>query len=379
MDWKVPLTTVTIGEEEANAASRVLRRGWLTMGPEVRSFESEFAQAVGVRHAIATSNATDGLALAYDAVGVGPGDEILLPALTFVAAMNVGLRRSAKPILVDCVSEDDLTMSAEDMEEKISARTRLIVPMPFAGFPPDMDAIMGAARRHDLPVVEDACHGILATWNGRKIGTFGVAGVFSFFGNKNMTTGEGGMVVTNDHAIAQRTRQMRNHGITTATYERHQGRFSQYDVLVAGHNFRMDEVRAAIGREQLRKLPRANDTRRAIAGKIKERVQATCPDIKFPFSGQDPATSSHHLLVAILPDGTDRDSFMFRMADKGVQTSIHYLPLHRFTHTTGLWPHPPRLPVLERVEGRLVSLPLGPGLTDDQIDLVGEAVKHAMR
>lgn len=379
MDWKVPFTTLTIGAEEEEAVLRVLRRGWLTMGPEVEAFENEFAEALGSRFGIATANATDGLALAYDAVGVATGDEVAMPALTFVAAMNVALRRNAKPILIDITSEDDLTLSTKDLREKAGPRTRLIVPMPYGGFAPDMDGVMDVARRLRIPVVEDACHAVLGTHKGRTLGTFGDAGVFSFFGNKNMTTGEGGMIVTNDHAIAQRCRQMRNHGITKGTYFRHQRKFEQYDVLVAGHNFRMCEIIAAMGREQLRKVGDANKRRGVIAERVREAVTAKCPEMRFPFAGHNRGESSHHLLAAILPESVERDDFMYRLCEKGIQTSIHYRPLHRFAHTSGLWEEPPHLPIFESIEERLVSLPLGPGFTDEQIDLIVSATLQALR
>lgn len=374
MNWRVPLTHLTVGAEEEEAALRVLRRGWLTMGPEVEAFEREFAEALGARHAVACANATDGLALAYDAVGVGEGDEILMPALTFVASMNVALRRGATPVLVDIASEDDLTLSAADLASKITPRTRLIVTMPYGGFSPDMGAIMAIAREHGLPVVEDACHAPLATWRGKALGTIGTAGVFSFFGNKNMTTGEGGMVVTDDRAIDTRLRQMRNHGITKGSFERHQKGFMQYDVLVAGHNFRMSELAAAVGREQLRKLPAANRRREAVAARIRTALGELRPALRFPFAQADHAASAHHLLAAILPEGANRESFMTQLAERGVQTSVHYKPLHRFTHTSGLWGKLPHLPNLERIERRLVTLPLGPDFTEEQIAHLVEAV-----
>lgn len=379
MNWRVPLTHLTIGEEEEAAALRVLRRGWLTMGPEVEAFEAEFAEAIGTRHAVACANATDGLALAYDAMGIGEQDEILMPALTFVASMNVALRRNAMPILVDVTSEDDLTLSVADLRAKITPRTRLIVTMPYGGFAPDMGAIMAMAREHGIPVVEDACHAPLATWQARKIGSFGHAGVFSFFGNKNMTTGEGGMVVTNDHAIDTRLRQMRNHGITKGSFERHQKGFMEYDVMVAGHNFRMSELTAAIGREQLRKLAAANRRREKIATRIRSGIAEKSSAIRFPFATADHAASAHHLLPAILPEGTDRKLFMLRLADRGVQTSVHYRPLHRFSHTSGLWEKPPELPVLSGIENRLVTLPLGPDFTDEQVELVIKSVVESIR
>ncbi len=379
MHWKVPLTTLTIGEEEQAAAVRVLRSGWLSMGPEVDAFEQEFAHAVGSPHAIATANATDALALCYDATGVNRGEEVAMCALTFVASLNVAIRRGEKPILVDIASEDDLTMSVPDLESKISSQTRLIVTMPYGGFAPDMPGILRLAQRHGIPIVEDACHAVLGRLGGRCLGTFGDAGVFSFFGNKNMTTGEGGMIVTGQRTIAERVRLMRNHGMTRNTHDHYLGRRTDYDVVVAGHNFRMDDMRAAIGREQLKKLPASNLRRAEIAARIRERLAKEAPTLRFPFAAANHAESSHHLLPAILPPGNSRDRFCRHMNNLGVQTSVHYRPLHRLRHTTGLWREEPKLPVLESIEDRLVTLPLGPGFTEEQIELLVGATVAALQ
>ena len=370
MTWKVPLTTPTIGEEEKTALLRVLDSGWLTMGPEVLAFESEFAEALGVQHAIATSNGTDGLAMCYDALGVGPGDQVAMPALTFVASMNVALRRGQMPLLIDIASEDDLTLSVRDLEEKISPDVHLIVTMPYGGFPTDIQAIIALADRYRIPVLEDAGHGILARHHDRFLGTNGAAGVFSFFASENLTTGEGGMIVTNDRAIAQRLRLIRNHGMTRTNYDFYRDGTSDYDIIVAGHNFRMDDMRAAIGREQLRKLPASTLRRREIAERIKTGIAERNSDIRFPTSGGRGQGASYHLLVALLPPKTDRPAFMRGMAECGIQTSVHFKPLHRFSHVQGLWPRPPHLPILESVENRLITLPLSPSMTDEQIDLV---------
>lgn len=381
--WKVPLTSLTIGPEEEAAAVRVLRSGWLSMGPEVEAFEHEFAAALDVPHAVAVANATDGLAICYDAVGVTSGQRVAMPALTFVASMNVALRRNEDPLLIDITSEDDLTMSATDLAEKLTPDTRLIVTMPYGGFAPDMDAIRKLSSRHDVPVLEDACHGVLARCRGQWLGTIGEAGVFSFYSNKNMTTGEGGMIVTRDRVLAERMRLIRSHGMTRSSYDHYNSASGlsgpgEYDVRVAGHNFRMDDLRAAIGREQLRKLPDANLRRRQVAESMREQLAARCPDLKVPFSQHDPAESSHHLFAALLPGGVDRRLFMLRLAEAGVQTSIHYTPLHRFAHTAGIWPEPPHLPMLESIEKRLVTLPLGPRMTEAQMGIVVDAVAGAL-
>lgn len=383
MSWKVPLTSLTIGPEEEAAAVRVLRSGWLSMGPEVEAFEAEFAAALEVPFAVAVANATDGLAICYDAVGIASGQRIAMPALTFVASLNVALRRNEMPLLIDITSEDDLTMSPTDLAEKLTPDTRLIVTMPYGGFAPDMDAIKRLSIRHDVPIIEDACHGVLARCRGRWIGSMGEAAVFSFYSNKNMTTGEGGMVVTADRVLAERMRLIRSHGMTRSSYEHYNSSTThaspgEYDVRVAGHNFRMDDLRAAIGREQLRKLPDANLRRRQAAAAMRDQLAHRCPDLRVPFSRHDPAESSHHLFAAVLPRGVDRRLFMLRLAEAGIQTSVHYLPLHRFAHTTGIWDEPPHLPVLESIEKRLVTLPLGPQMTEAQIELVVDAVAGAL-
>jgi dTDP-4-amino-4,6-dideoxygalactose transaminase len=378
MKWKVPLTAPSLDVEEEAAAIRVLRSGWLSIGPEVEAFEREFAETLGSRYAIATANATDALALCYDAVGVDESEQVAMCALTFVASLNVALRRGEVPLLIDITSEDDLTMSVADLAEKISPSTRLVVTMPYGGFAPDMNGLMAVAAESRVAVIEDACHGLLGTYQGRQLGTIGAAGVFSFYANKNMTTGEGGMIVTNDRAIAERVRLMRNHGMTRTSHEHHGGTAQLYDVKIAGHNFRMDEIRAAIGRAQFRKLPSLNQRRRENSLKMRGLLSEACPELRIPFSQADQSSSAHHVFCAILPERCNRSDFMQRMADRGVQTSVHYRPLHRFSHTLGLWEKTPHLPVLERIENQIVTLPLGPDMTEEQILILVEAVKRSL-
>ncbi|MCB2156683.1 DegT/DnrJ/EryC1/StrS family aminotransferase [bacterium] len=378
MTWKVPLTTPTIGEEEKRALMRVLDGGWLPMGPEVEAFEREFAETLGVPHAIATSNGTDGLAMCYDALGVAPGNQVAMSGLTFVASMNVALRRGQIPLLIDITSEDDLTLSVKDLQEKMSPDVHLIVTMPYGGFPCDIQPILELGRRYRVPVLEDAGHGILANYNDRFLGTNGAAGVFSFFASENLTTGEGGMIVTSDRAIAERLRLIRNHGMTRSSYDFFHHGPSDYDIIVAGHNFRMDDMRGAIGREQLRRLHDTTRRRRETAELIKTGILDRTTDIRFPSSGARGKGASYHLLVALLPKEVDRNMFMRRMADRGIQTSVHYKPLHRFTHVQGIWPREPHLPILESVEKRLVTLPLSPSMTEKQIELVIDSTVESL-
>lgn len=377
---RVPLTDVTLGEEEAQAAARVVRSGWVTMGAEVAAFEQEFADALGVRFAIAVTNGTAALHLAYLAAGLKDGDEFAVPALTFVATMNAGLYCRARPVLIDITSDDDLTLSVADLERKLSPRTRLVVAMAYGGYLPFMEGLVRLTASRGIALIEDACHGLLAAnLDGQYLGTFGDAGCFSFFGNKNLAIGEGGMIVTDREELAQQMRLMRSHGMTTLTWDRHRGHATTYDVLAAGYNYRMDEVRAAIGREQLRKLPAGNERRAAAAAYLRAGLEAlNIPGFKIPFT-ESYGTPAHHLFVVLLPPGADRADFRQQLQEQGIQTSIHYPPLHTFTHTRGLWSAEElHLPNLARVAERLVTLPMGATLTREQLDLVIESVAAAL-
>jgi dTDP-4-amino-4,6-dideoxygalactose transaminase len=378
-ETRVPLTDVTLGEEEAQAAGRVIRSGWVTMGHEVSMFEQEFAGKLGVGHAIAVTNGTAALHLAYIAAGLGRDHEFLMPGLTFIATLNAGLYCSARPVLVDISSENDLTLCPRDVENKITDRTRLIVTMAYGGFCPDMQAIIGIAGRNGLSVVEDACHAPLARLDERPVGGWGDAGAFSFFGNKNLSIGEGGMLVTDSDENAALFRKLRTHGMSTTTWDRHQGHATQYDIQSPGYNYRMDEIRAAVGREQLKKLPAANQRRCELSHDMRERLAALdIPGLVIPFS-QSRGTAVHHLFVILLPAKACRDKFRKKVAAKGIQTSIHYPPLDGFTHTRSIWEAGcPELPRLRAVLPRLVTLPMGPTMTDEQVELVCTAVGEAL-
>ncbi len=380
--FEIPLTTTTLDEEEVEAAVRVLRSKWLTMGEEVAAFEGEFAVAMGSRHAVAVSNGTTALEIAYEVAGFGPDDEVILPSITFVACLN-GLRRlGVVAVLADVASEDDLTINVQDVARKITPRTRGIVSMPHAGFCPAMAELEALAHDRGLVLIEDACHAPLAELDGRKIGTFGRAATWSFFGNKNMTTGEGGMITTDDEGFAARCRLIRSHGITRTTWDRARGHSHDYDVACVGTNARMDEIRAAIGRVQLRKLPGATQDRARVAGVIRRLMEdARIPGLGVPYS-RPRGTSAHHLFCVLLPVGADRRAVMTAMKEVGVQTSIHYPPLHRFGSTAPFFQTTGRavdLPVTEAVEARILTLPLGPAMSEAECGRVVEALAEGLR
>jgi dTDP-4-amino-4,6-dideoxygalactose transaminase len=370
MDWRVPLADVALGKEEEGAVLEVLRSGWLTMGAVTQAFEQELAAFVGARHAFAVNNGTAALHLACLAVGLGEGDEAIVPSLTFVATANAVRYTGAEVVFADVESEDWLCVSPRAIEEKITGRTKAIVVMHYGGFACDMPEILRVAKKHDLAVIEDAAHAIGGSLQGKALGTWGDAGCYSFFGNKNMTTAEGGMLVTNDDRIAEKVRVLRSHGMTTLTWDRHKGHASTYDVVDLGYNYRMDEIRSAIGREQLKKLPAGNARRTELVLRYRQAFQEKAPALGLPFAEQR-GISSQHIFPILLPEGVQREVFREALKAYGIQTSFHYPPVHHFLIYRK---EDEELRMTESAARRQVTLPLFPAMTDEQQDLVIEAV-----
>jgi len=378
MNWRIPLSDIDFGSEEANAVQRVLESRWLTMGAVTQQFEEEFAAYVGARYAFAVTNGTAALHLACLAVGLEPGDEVIVPSLTFVATANVICYCGATPVFADIKSQDDLTISPEAIEARLTRKTKAIMVMHYAGYACDMPRIMALAKAHELAVIEDAAHAIGAELEDHKLGTWGDVGCFSFFSNKNLVTGEGGMVVTNDSTIAEKLRLLRSHGMTTLSWDRHMGHAWSYDVVALGFNYRIDEIRAAIGRVQLSKVERNNTRRRQLTSLYRQRFEDLTPAIIVPFS-HHPGISSNHIMPILLPKGSNRTLFMERMKSMGIQTSIHYPPIHKFHIYAGA-PGTSNglLPFTEDVSSREVTLPLYPTLTDKAIEIVVRAAQDAL-
>lgn len=376
MAWKVPLSDIMMGCEEDDAVRDVLRSRWLSMGAVTEEFEAAFARYLGVKHAFAVSNGTAALHIAHAVLGIGSGDEVITPSLTFVATANSILYCGAKPVFADITGPGDLNVAWEDIAVKISERTRAITVVHYGGYACDMRPIMEIARDHDLRVVEDTAHAIGAMYGGQKCGTIGDIGCFSFFANKNLTTGEGGMIVTDNDLLAEKIRTMRSHGMTTLTWDRHRGHGYSYDVTDLGYNYRTSEVASALGIVQLRRLERSNEQRRRIVDRYRKAFSGI-EGITCPFAGRENGESSYHIFPVVLSADLPRAGFQAALKERGVQTSIHYPPVHLFTYYRKLFGDTRgSLPKTEFVGEHEVTLPLYPGMTDGEVEYVCTAVEE---
>lgn len=377
MAWKIPLSDITMGSEEDDAVRDVLRSRWLSMGPVTEEFEAAFARYIGVKHAFAVSNGTAALHIAHAVLGIGTGDEVITPSLTFVATANSVLYCGARPVFADIGGRDDLNVSWEEIAAKVSEKTRAITVVHYGGYACDMRPIMEIARDHDLRVIEDTAHAIGAMYGGQMCGTIGDVGCFSFFANKNLSTGEGGMIVTDDDLLAEKIRTMRSHGMTTLTWDRHRGHSSSYDVTDLGYNYRTCEVASALGIIQLRRLKQNNERRRRIAARYRRALDGV-EYIECPFGGRETGESSHHIFPVILSEDLSRGDLQATLKEQGIQTSIHYPPVHLFTYYRRLLGDTRgSLPKTEFIGEHEVTLPLYPGMTDDDVDYVCTAIEGA--
>ncbi len=376
--WRVPLSDVRADDELLRVAAETLSSGWWSMGPRVLEFEERFAEHMGAPYAFAVSSGTAALHLALLAAGCGPGDEVVLPSLNFVAAANCVTSVGATPVFCDIVGPADLGLDPKDLVEALSPRTKAVIVLHYAGFACDLGAVLEIAERCGVVVLEDAAHAPGATWEGRALGTLGTVGCFSFFSNKNLPVGEGGMVVTPHPDVAERLRLLRSHGMTTLTWQRHLGHASAYDVVEAGFNYRIDELRAALATLQLTRLAAANAARLRHVLRYRELLDGL-NELAFPFSGDARLrTSAHHLAVVLLPAAISRDAVREAMHIEGIQTSVHYPPIHRFSAYARAASRR-SLPMTEDVAERIVTLPLFPHMTTADVELVADVLAKAVR
>ncbi|SDI50334.1 DegT/DnrJ/EryC1/StrS family aminotransferase [Mesorhizobium muleiense] len=360
-----------LGAEEKTALSEVIDSGWITMGPRVRAFEEAFAAAHGLPDCVAVNSCTAALHLILMAAGIGAGDEVLVPSLTFTATANSVLYVGATPVFVDIESLEVPVICAARAEELCTPRTRAAILVHYAGALVDRAAWRELAERRGLLLVEDSAHAV----GVEGPGSVGDAVAFSFYGNKNMTTAEGGVVAVRDPVLLERVRLMRGHGMTSSTFARLNSRTPHYDVVLLGFNYRMDELRAAIGLVQLGRLPAWNATRRGLSRHYRERLAHSCPDVLVPFSGE--RACAHHIMPAVLPRNVDRDAVIDQLRNAGIQTTIHYPPVHRLSLyqercASGL------LPITDAFASRELTLPLHPKMTTADVEYVVEMLAAAI-
>jgi dTDP-4-amino-4,6-dideoxygalactose transaminase len=371
--WAIPLTDVRPDADVLEAVVDVVSSGWWSMGPRVGAFEEAFADLCGTSNALAVANGTAALQLALAAIGCRPGDEVVLPSLNFVAAANAVVLAGATPVFCDIVGERNLNLDPVDLESKLGPRTTAVIVLHYSGQPCDMDAVLATCRGRDIRVIEDAAHAIAATYHGRPAGSLGDVGCFSLFSNKNLPVGEGGVVVTSDQDLAARLRLLRSHGMTTLTWDRHRGHADTYDVVTPGFNFRMDEIHAAIGLAEMRRLPDWNERRAAFVSRYRAELDGRFGvDIAMP--EQPGITSAHHLAVAVFASAEARAAAAAELKTRRIQTSVHYPPIHRFSayRRPGI-----NLPRTEGVASRLLTLPLYPHMPEDAVAAVADAIATA--
>ena len=378
MEWRVPLADLDYGEDEQQAVLKVLKSRWLTMGGITQEFEQRFAALVGRKHAVAVTNATVALHLACMSLGIGVDDEVIVPSLTFVATANAVLYTGAEVTFADIQGPEELNILPEEIEKMITPKTKAIIVMHYGGFPCRMPEIQAIAAKHRLAIIEDSAHAPGASLNGKALGAWGDVSCFSFFSNKNLSTGEGGMLVTDDDEIAARARILRSHGMTSLTWDRHQGHAYTYDVVELGYNYRIDEIRSALGLVQLDKLSANNNRRKAITEKYWQFLEGTGLGLSFREFAREPGVNSaFHILPVLLAEGADRKKFMDKLRAAGVQTSIHYPPIHQFSYYRKRCPGV-KLPKTENIAAREVTLPLYPSMDEALVDIVVEAICQAL-
>ena len=372
----VPFHVPCIGKEEIRAVVETLESGWITTGPKTKSFEEAFARHIGVRHALAVNSCTAALHLSLEAIGLNAGDEVLVPTLTFTATAEVVTYFKAKPVLVD-VDPVHFNLSVEDAERKITSKTRAIIPVHFAGHACPMDPILELAKSKGLTVIEDAAHAIPAQYKGRNIGTLSAMTAFSFYATKTLATGEGGMVTTDDDALADRVRVMRLHGMNRDAWKRYRADGNwRYEIIAAGYKCNLTDLQASLGLVQLARCDEMWQSRARIAQKYMQALVSMKAYDTLPVSPD--VQHSWHLFV-ILVDPTKlrihRDQIIDELRERGIGTAVHFIPLHLHRYYQETWGYRAgEFPVAEEYFDRCISLPIYPDMTDEDVSQVVDAL-----
>ena len=376
----LPYGHQSITDDDIQAVVEVLRSDWITNGPKIDEFEQAFALYVGAEHAVSFSSGTAALHGAVMAAGIESGNEVLTSPLTFCATANCVLYQGATPTFAD-VTNDTLTLDPDDVKRRLSPRTKAILPVDYAGHPADLDEILALADRHGLTVIEDAAHALGARYRGRRVGSVSHMTVFSFHPVKHLTTGEGGMVTTNDVTFARRLRMCRNHGIESDARTRQAAGHWYYEMTTLGYNYRLTDFACALGLSQMCRLDANIKRRRAIAQHYEDSF-ASVPGLRLPHVRTDVESAWHLYPVRVDPSASvsKRDEIFQALRAEGLGVNVHYIPVHlhpyyrqRFGDRSGSWP------VAEQASRDLISLPMFHAMTDDDVQDVVTAVKKVLR
>ncbi len=373
----LPLTRPALGEAEIGAVVECLRSGWITSGPRAQQFEEAFARSVQAPQAVAVTSGTAGLHLVLHDLKLQPGDEVITSPMTFASTVNIIALLGAKPVFVD-IDYDNLMLRPELLEKAITRKTRAIVPVHIAGAACDLDPIMAIAKKHGVPVIEDAAHALGTRYRGRPIGSYPQTAIFSFQAIKNLTTAEGGMIVCHDPDLAQRLRRLRFHGIERLAWERYgKGGRPHYDIAEPGFKYNFPDVLAALGLVQLQRLAENNAKRKQLAEAYREEL-AGLPGLDLPPAADPPAAHGWHLFIVKIK-GMERDEFMVRLQDYNIGAGLHFPACHllryvqeRYGYRAGDFPE------CERAAARIISLPLFPDMTREDVSYVAGAVREIL-
>jgi dTDP-4-amino-4,6-dideoxygalactose transaminase len=376
----LPFNRAFIEEQDIEEVLAVLRGGWLTTGPRVKQFEAAFSEFTGAAHSVALSSCTAALHLALAAIGVSDGDEVIIPTMTFASTGETVLYLKARPILVDCAPKS-FHVDPRQIEASITDRTKAIIPVHYSGYARDMDAILEIARRHGLKVIEDAAHALPATYKGKMIGTLGDITCFSFYATKTLTTGEGGMVTTENEEYAERIRTLSLHGISKDAWKRYSAEGSwRYDIQEVGYKYNLTDMQAALGLAQLAKREFAHALRTQLAERY-DRGLASLDAFETPQIPDEVTNAWHLYVLQVKPDALriGRDRVIEELKSRGIGTSVHFIPLHLHSLYQRLGYREGQFPNAEARFNGAISLPLYPGMSDEDSDRVIAALQDIAR
>ena len=371
--WDIEVSSSDISQKDIEIVCETMKSNWLSMGPKVKEFESMWAKELGINYISAVSSGTAALHLACLCCEFTYGDEVIVPALTFVATANAVKYTGATPIISDIESNDNLILSIEEIRKNITSKTKGIIIVHYAGYTYNIEEISKLAKEYNLYLIEDAAHAITSSYNNKSLGTYGDLACFSFYPNKNITTGEGGVIATNNKDFHEKIRSLRTHGMTTETWNRYNSSISTYDVNNLGYNYRMDDLRASLGISQFKNMKRNKIHRKNLVNKYRELLLGY-KEITIPFLTNN-TDSSNYIFVIFVKNPILKEKMITDLRNEKIQTSFHYTPLHKFSY----YKSKNLLPIVEEVSKGLVTLPLHNRLSINDVKRVCTIISKSIQ